>query len=190
SSRHENSAGAIERPSCWQTFLHRVDASVDFYQNWVTYKSEFGQGPRLRWELSLWNDTWYWVENTWFLVLNETYKYQLFLGDQDDSVSNVIQCGANSSWYLNGSQFSTYDVDNDAHAMSCSVMFQGAWWYNKCHCFNPTGLYTLPPLALNMSTTGLWATGITYFTDSYTAYPFNHAYSMKKFEALISSTLG
>ena len=37
--------------------------------------------------------------------------------------------------------FSTKDADHDTHSKSCSDLFQGAWWYIRCHRSNLNGQY-------------------------------------------------
>ena len=40
--------------------------------------------------------------------------------------------------YHNGQKFSTKDNDNERN---CATIYKGAWWYNKCHSTNLSGLY-------------------------------------------------
>jgi len=40
-----------------------------------------------------------------------------------------------------GQQFSTYDEDNDKHAINCAKTYNGAWWYGSCHLSNLNGHY-------------------------------------------------
>ena len=37
--------------------------------------------------------------------------------------------------------FSTKDHDNDIGPKNCAVENKGAWWYHRCLCSNPNGLY-------------------------------------------------
>ncbi|ELT89917.1 hypothetical protein CAPTEDRAFT_135023, partial [Capitella teleta] len=43
--------------------------------------------------------------------------------------------------YSNGTQFSTFDDDNDSWGDSCASRYHGAFWYLHCHGANPNGAY-------------------------------------------------
>ncbi len=57
--------------------------------------------------------------------------------------------------YHNGQRFSTKDRDQDTYEDSCSVIYEGAWWYDHCHRSNLNGKY----LAGNQSS---YANGINW----------------------------
>uniref|UniRef100_A0A1I8HZN8 Fibrinogen C-terminal domain-containing protein n=1 Tax=Macrostomum lignano TaxID=282301 RepID=A0A1I8HZN8_9PLAT len=180
--------------TCWRTFQHRVDGSVDFYRNWTDYLTEFGQGEdrnywmgleaihqltragdrRARWEMSDWNGTRYWWET--LTSLCRTPGYRVSVGEQDLSKSNVVACSHSSPYFLNGSMFSTMDRDQDAGTQNCAISYHGAWWYANCHCFNPNGKYFEPPFAFNQ-TQPYSGVGISFMSQD-PVYPFVHSYSM------------
>ncbi|XP_071980778.1 ficolin-2-like [Engystomops pustulosus] len=134
----------------WIVFQRRYDGSVDFLQNWESYKTGFGS--RLS-EFWLGNEniykitssgTWelridlqdfdfinYFAKYSSFKVMGESEKYKLVLGgftggNAGDSLS-----------YHNGMMFSTIDRDE----AKCVDLYKGAWWHNKCHFSNLNGLY-------------------------------------------------
>uniref|UniRef100_A0A1I8F831 Fibrinogen C-terminal domain-containing protein n=1 Tax=Macrostomum lignano TaxID=282301 RepID=A0A1I8F831_9PLAT len=188
--------------TCWRTFQHRVDGSVDFYRNWTNYLTEFGQGEdrnywmgleaihqltragdrRVRWEMSDWNGTRYWWEDAHFAVQDASQGYRVSVGEPEVSRSNVATCSHTVGAYMNNAMFSTQDKDQDTWSSNCAVTYQGAWWYGSCHCFNPNGRYFTPPAAFYLSEP-LWADGLT-FSSPGIGYPLNHYYSMKTFECM------
>jgi len=57
-------------------------------------------------------------------------------------VSSLVFISGDSLYYHKNSQFSTKDVDHDAHTSgSCSHNSRGAWWYKCCHYANLNALY-------------------------------------------------
>uniref|UniRef100_A0A1I8IAS4 Fibrinogen C-terminal domain-containing protein n=2 Tax=Macrostomum lignano TaxID=282301 RepID=A0A1I8IAS4_9PLAT len=188
--------------TCWRTFQHRVDGSVDFYRNWTNYLTEFGQGEdrnywmgleaihqltragdrRVRWEMSDWNGTRYWWEDAHFAVQDASQGYRVSVGEPEVGRSNVATCSHTVGAYMNNAMFSTPDKDQDTWSSNCAVTYQGAWWYGSCHCFNPNGRYFTPPAAFYLSEP-LWADGLT-FSSPGIGYPLNHYYSMKTFECM------
>ncbi|XP_046557426.1 fibrinogen-like protein 1 [Haliotis rubra] len=40
---------------------------------------------------------------------------------------------------VNGTKFSTYDVDNDLSADNCADIHKSGWWFTTCGGYNPTG---------------------------------------------------
>ncbi|KAG8549021.1 hypothetical protein GDO81_023082, partial [Engystomops pustulosus] len=138
----------------WIVFQRRYDGSVDFLQDWDSYKKGFGN--RLS-EFWLGNDiihkisssgTWelridlqdfdfinYFAKYSSFKVMGESEKYKLVLGGFT---------GGNAAEIL--SPFITEDVlhpgpKTDADLRNCADVFKGSWWYNHCHYSNLNGLY-------------------------------------------------
>ncbi|XP_023371864.1 ficolin-1 [Otolemur garnettii] len=123
----------------WTVFQRRVDGSVDFYRDWAAYKRGFGsqlgefwlgndnihaltaQGTsELRVDLVDFEGTRQFAKYRSFKVAGEADKYKLVLGA-----------------FVEGSA----DQDNDLSSSSCSVTYQGAWWYTECHSSNLNGQY-------------------------------------------------
>ncbi|XP_026568228.1 tenascin [Pseudonaja textilis] len=136
----------------WIVFLRRQNGEVDFYQNWRTYESGFGdpnhefwlgleklhritsQGPyELRVDLSDRDETAYALYNQ-FTVGDARTRYRLkvdgYSGNAGDSMN-----------YHNGRSFSTFDKDNDSAITNCALSYKGAFWYKNCHRVNLMGRY-------------------------------------------------
>ncbi|KAG8141865.1 hypothetical protein E2320_006530 [Naja naja] len=125
----------------WIVFLRRQNGEVNFYQNWRTYESGFGnpnyefwlgldklhqiisQGPyELRVDLRDRDETAYALYNK-FTVGDARTRYRLKVdGYSGDSLS-----------YHNGRSFSTFDKDNDSAITNCALSYKGAFWYKNCH---------------------------------------------------------
>uniref|UniRef100_A0A1I8FSM3 Fibrinogen C-terminal domain-containing protein n=1 Tax=Macrostomum lignano TaxID=282301 RepID=A0A1I8FSM3_9PLAT len=135
----------------------RVSGSVDFYRNWTQYQSEFGEGPdgnywiglnslhtltssgarKLRILMKDWNDSISWAEYSSFSVGPESDNYRLSVSGFSGSAGI-----GDSLSYSSGRQFSTKDVDHDAHLESnCAKVYSGAWWFFACHSTHPNGVY-------------------------------------------------
>uniref|UniRef100_A0A8C6YJV4 Tenascin C n=1 Tax=Naja naja TaxID=35670 RepID=A0A8C6YJV4_NAJNA len=136
----------------WIVFLRRQNGEVNFYQNWRTYESGFGnpnyefwlgldklhqiisQGPyELRVDLRDRDETAYALYNK-FTVGDARTRYRLkvdgYSGNAGDSLS-----------YHNGRSFSTFDKDNDSAITNCALSYKGAFWYKNCHRVNLMGRY-------------------------------------------------
>ncbi|KAL9969904.1 hypothetical protein ACROYT_G022177 [Oculina patagonica] len=134
----------------WTVFQRRLDGSVDFYRDWVSYKNGFGD---LNGEFWLGNDNLHrltavddvmlrvdledfegdirYAEYTTFKVADEGDKYRLSIGGYSGTAGDCMEIH-------NGLLFGT--KDNDATGY-CAQTFKGAWWYRDCHCANLNGLY-------------------------------------------------
>ncbi|KAL2782208.1 ficolin-1 precursor, partial [Daubentonia madagascariensis] len=138
----------------WTVFQRRVDGSVDFYRDWASYKQGFGsqlgefwlgndnihaltaQGTsELRVDLVDFEGNHHFAKYSSFKMAGEADKYKLVLG------AFVGGSAGDSLTSHNNKFFSTKDQDNDLSASSCSVQYQGAWWYSSCHNSNLNGRY-------------------------------------------------
>ncbi|XP_023397687.1 ficolin-1 isoform X3 [Loxodonta africana] len=137
-----------------QVFQRRMDGSVDFYRDWAAYKKGFGsqlgefwlgndnihiltaQGTsELRVDLVDFEGNHQFAKYSSFKMAGEAEKYKLILG---------AFAGGNAGDSLTAHKnrfFSTKDRDNDENSASCSVLYQGAWWYASCHMSNLNGRY-------------------------------------------------
>ncbi|XP_023397686.1 ficolin-1 isoform X2 [Loxodonta africana] len=138
----------------WTVFQRRMDGSVDFYRDWAAYKKGFGsqlgefwlgndnihiltaQGTsELRVDLVDFEGNHQFAKYSSFKMAGEAEKYKLILG---------AFAGGNAGDSLTAHKnrfFSTKDRDNDENSASCSVLYQGAWWYASCHMSNLNGRY-------------------------------------------------
>uniref|UniRef100_H0Y234 Fibrinogen C-terminal domain-containing protein n=1 Tax=Otolemur garnettii TaxID=30611 RepID=H0Y234_OTOGA len=138
----------------WTVFQRRVDGSVDFYRDWAAYKRGFGsqlgefwlgndnihaltaQGTsELRVDLVDFEGTRQFAKYRSFKVAGEADKYKLVLGA---FVEGSAEWGLGSRDNL---ALCPKDQDNDLSSSSCSVTYQGAWWYTECHSSNLNGQY-------------------------------------------------
>ena len=123
----------------WLVFQQRINASVDFYRDWISYERGFAQqrfdfwlGNRdlrdittssdhvLRIELSYGNGSHLVAEYDNFRL--SPRNYTLHVGQQQGNLSNILS-------FANNSAFSTWDSDNDKVDGVCAQQNKGAWWY-------------------------------------------------------------
>ncbi|CAH2316825.1 Hypothetical predicted protein [Pelobates cultripes] len=138
----------------WIVFQRRQDGSVDFYQDWKTYKKGFGNQNSEFW---LGNDNLNALTSTGshqfrvdfvdfenaktfavykdFRISSETENYKLTVGEY--TAGNA----GDSLVYHNNRPFTTKDKDNDGDPNNCAQIFKGGWWYGNCHHSNLNGLY-------------------------------------------------
>ncbi|PIK36397.1 hypothetical protein BSL78_26770 [Apostichopus japonicus] len=139
----------------WTVFQRRVNGSVDFYRNWLSYKEGFGE---LDHEFWLGNDKLYYLTNQGNYTLridlvdragNPYYaEYDLFrINDENDNY-RLSGLGTFNGTAVGDSlrshykrEFSTYDRDNDVNANNCAETRHGAWWYGYCCHSNLNGNY-------------------------------------------------
>ncbi|KAG8447666.1 hypothetical protein GDO86_014975 [Hymenochirus boettgeri] len=136
----------------WIVFLRRVDGSEDFYRNWKTYSTGFGN-PNKEFFMGL--------ENLHKITSQGQYELRVDLRDHDETVYAVYDkfsvgdsksryrlkvdgysgTAGDSMTYHNGRSFSTYDKDNDSAITNCALSYKGAFWYKNCHRVNLMGRY-------------------------------------------------
>ncbi|XP_071837562.1 fibrinogen-like protein A isoform X6 [Apostichopus japonicus] len=146
----------------WTVFQRRVDGSVDFYRNWISYKEGFGDPSHEFWlgndKLSLLTNQGdyeiridmvnkygnpYYAKYDLFRVNDESDNYRLSgLGAYTGTADTGHKLDKAGLEYHRNQVFSTYDRDNDdVDDVNCAVKYHGAWWYKKCHSSNLNGGY-------------------------------------------------
>ena len=162
-----------------------VDGSNFFNRSWAEFKVGFNDsrgnywignerlsqltlsGPyKLRFELQLRNDSWYWAEYSRFTALGESSNYTLHVSGYSGNT------GYDALGYHNGMMFTTYDRDNDPWTYSrynenCAVYNGGGFWYKACsYCNvntvrgrgNDFGWYSPGTGSLLLRTSRMWLT--------------------------------
>eukprot|EP00937_MAST-01D_sp_MAST-1D-sp2_P004628 g4628.t1 len=139
----------------WVAIQQRTSDAVDFYRDWATYASGFGDdsgfwlgndaisritrgGSQLRVELGAADGGTSFATYDDFRVGDAASKYLLTVSGYNGTAGDAFSGH-------NGRAFSTKDQDNDQHSgISCSVRYKGAWWYGSCHSSNLNGHYYSP----------------------------------------------
>ena len=80
---------------------------------------------KLRFDLQARNGSWYWAEYSSVVVLNEVHNYRM-------GVSGYTGTAGDALSYNSGSEFTTYDRDNDRVSHNCAVYNGGGSWYSHC----------------------------------------------------------
>ena len=139
----------------------RVNAQIDFYRNWTDYRDGFGSMPsdfwiglekiyqitrnrsfELRFYMSLQNRTYYQQRYYDFHLSNEQDGYEFSYSSSAFGGGGRLY---DSLLSVNGSKFSTRDVDNDNWENgSCAQRFQSGFWFNACADANPNGRLLQP----------------------------------------------
>ncbi|XP_019632898.1 PREDICTED: fibrinogen C domain-containing protein 1-A-like [Branchiostoma belcheri] len=141
----------------WTLFQKRRDGTVDFYRDWVAYRTGFPSN--LNGEFWLGNDKLYrlavqkvyqlrvdmedvegetaYAAYDTFAISPESQNYRLHIGNYSGTAGDSLT-------KHNGEQFSTRDRDNDDSASgSCARAAKGAWWFYNCLRSNLNGQYHL-----------------------------------------------
>lgn len=132
-------------PKGWLMIQRRIDGSLPFNQDWMTYKNGFGDVIREFW---LGNDNIFLLTNQdryelrvdlWdfegnrvyaiyqnFKIEGERDNYKLHIGDYKGSAKD-------SFGKHNGLMFSTPDKDNDKWSQyHCAKEWEAGWWFTNC----------------------------------------------------------
>ena len=142
----------------WIVFQRRQDGSVDFYRDWATYQSGFGDpsgefwlGNAIlqaltksgQWELRVgltdWENGTAWASYKEFAVSGDLYTLHVGSFDANSPAGDALM-------YHNGQNFTTKDRDNDVfehleESANCAVRTGGAWWFNGCASSHLNGIY-------------------------------------------------
>ena len=136
----------------WILLQERVNATFNFYRDWVSYENGFGKpgigywlgniymhsitikgNYALRIELpGYYDELTVTVQGEYdnFHVLGPSTGYVLRVGDYRGGLGDIL-------FVVNNSAFSTWDRDNDKADESCAKVNKGAWWYKKdCYYFD------------------------------------------------------
>ncbi|GFO15165.1 ficolin-1 [Plakobranchus ocellatus] len=134
----------------WIVIQRRRTGKINFYRNWAAYKEGFGSLAEDFWlgnerihqltseapfELNVsleYNGQSAFARYQTFSLDGEANNYTLRLGAYSGTAGDALASHKNMA-------FSTFDNDHDKHSANCAVIFQGAWWYSKCHSSNLNG---------------------------------------------------
>jgi len=132
-----------------------------FFKNWNAYKDGFGvpgkehwigldvihkltKGQTMKMKISMerFSGEKSTIYYDMFKIADEASLYRLQIsGFQGDS---QVPSDAKSFLNLNGSPFTTKDVDNDSYSSNCAAAkhYSSGWWFKNCfyHVINPNGL--------------------------------------------------
>ena len=154
----------------WVVFQNRFNGSVDFDQDWNSYKRGFGNlsgefwlgndnihrlttigGAVLRIELRDRADGLEYAEYRSFMVDGECNKYKLTVGSysgttQYNALDLRLQMPTVQERFIhNGRYFTTKDRDNDVGPganYNCAVSFGSGWWFGGCVACNLNAPYS------------------------------------------------
>ncbi|KAL5009590.1 hypothetical protein ScPMuIL_011895 [Solemya velum] len=138
----------------WTVFQRRQDGSVDFYRDWASYETGFGdllgefwlgnhfiysitsQGSyELRVELSDFEGNTRYAHYDDFSVGDASTNYTLAVSGYSGNTGDSLE-------YHNNMPFTTQDRDHDWHSgVNCAVLCKGAWWYRNCGPSSLNGEY-------------------------------------------------
>ncbi|XP_063172525.1 tenascin isoform X1 [Candoia aspera] len=136
----------------WIVFLRRQNGKVDFYRNWRSYESGFGD-PN--------NEFWLGLEKLHKITSQGQYELRVDLRDHGETayalynkftvgdaktryrmkVEGYSGTAGDSMSYHNKLPFSTFDKDSDSAITNCALSYKGAFWYKNCHRVNLMGRY-------------------------------------------------
>uniref|UniRef100_A0A182QJC4 Fibrinogen C-terminal domain-containing protein n=1 Tax=Anopheles farauti TaxID=69004 RepID=A0A182QJC4_9DIPT len=130
----------------WILFQHRYSGTVDFSRSWHEYRTGFGTLEQEHW-LGL--DRLHGILQTGrheLLVVMESFDgeiryahYDAFsIGSEQEkyaiqTVGKYTGTAGDAMRYHVGSNFTTYDQDNDTFASNCATLHGGGWWFKDCY---------------------------------------------------------
>ncbi|CAG2246355.1 fibrinogen-like protein A [Mytilus edulis] len=136
----------------WLVFQRRIDGTIDFFKEWVSYENGFGdinsefwlgnkklhvltQEPtELRVDVMAWDNEKRYAKYSTFRLGDASSKYTLYVdgysGDAGDGLALHHEV-----------KFSTRDQDNDVQRKDCAGSNKGAWWYENCSHSSLNGQY-------------------------------------------------
>uniref|UniRef100_A0A8C2Z3J5 Angiopoietin-like 1b n=1 Tax=Cyclopterus lumpus TaxID=8103 RepID=A0A8C2Z3J5_CYCLU len=137
----------------WTVIQSRRDGSVNFFRNWDSYKSGFGNIDGEYWlglegiynlgrqevykllvEMEDWMNKKVYAQYSSFHLEPESVGYRLRLGTYQGNAGDSLSSH-------NGKQFTTLDRDKDAFSGNCAHFHKGGWWYNACGQANLNGVW-------------------------------------------------
>ncbi|XP_003384787.2 PREDICTED: ficolin-1-like [Amphimedon queenslandica] len=151
----------------WTVIQRRMDGSVDFYRDWMSYQYGFGNlngefwlgldkisrlteaQSCLRVDLEDFEKNVRYANYSVFSVGGPRTNYWLTIGGYSGNAGDSLSAH-------NGRPFSTKDRDHDGWNRNCAEAYKGAWWYNACHASNLNGWYQYGPTA-SYATSVVWA---------------------------------
>ncbi|VDI08120.1 Hypothetical predicted protein, partial [Mytilus galloprovincialis] len=135
----------------WTVIQIRLNGSVNFEQNWKTYKEGFGYPNGEYWlgnnvihEITVHNRHELRIDMGDFDGLTKYAKYSVFsVGDEKSEYElTVLGYSGNA-----GDSFSYHDrklfstIDHNKDNSTCTHSYHGGWWYGSCHSANLNGRY-------------------------------------------------
>ncbi|KAJ8311579.1 hypothetical protein KUTeg_010934 [Tegillarca granosa] len=137
----------------WTVFQRRFNGKTDFYRTWNAYKQGFGNASeeywlgndkihlltslnsyRLRVDLEDFKGVHKYASYTTFSVGSESTGYRLHVNGYSGTAGEALMAHS-------GYKFTTKDKDQDTYKDNCALVYNGAWWYNKCYSSNLNGWY-------------------------------------------------
>ena len=129
----------------WTVFQRRQDGSVDFRQNWDTYKNGFGnvsgehwlgneilfrltrnRDYELRVDLEDWEGRTRYATYSHITILSERLRYKLVIGTYSGNAGDALSLH-------NGMEFITYDRENARRSHECILNIgYGGFWLEYC----------------------------------------------------------
>ena len=155
----------------WIVMQKRIDGSVDFNQDWETFKDGFGNVYTEYWlgneivhqyttqqptealmEAFDFDNVRAAVKITNLAVKSETLKYEINF----DVCSEVTHANLCVDWdYLKGMKFSSLDSDNDENSIQCAIKYVSGWWHKSCFYVNFNGVFYQNYQPLEMMAKGI-----------------------------------